>query len=84
MDHFTYFMLRLRGRREPGSGPGITGIVQQLSTGEKRTFADAGELLALLLEWPGPPESNVPADHGGSKVAEMDEAPQRTHHRRQP
>lgn len=51
MDHFSYFMLRVRRTGEPGSATEVTGTLQQLSTGEKRVFGDPAELVDLLLSW---------------------------------
>lgn len=51
MDHFTYFMLRLRHPAETAAGPAVMGVIQHLATGDKRVFGDAGELVELLLTW---------------------------------
>jgi hypothetical protein len=68
VDHFSYFMLRLRHREEPAPDHGITGIVQQLSTGEKRAFTNVGELLDLLLDWARPPTPKLGTDYGESNA----------------
>jgi hypothetical protein len=64
VDHFSYFMLRLQRRGGPAPPAGLQGIVQQLSTGEKRTFRDTGELVDLLLSWPDAPGNKLEADAG--------------------
>lgn len=69
MDHFSYFMLRLRQVDPPAAAAAVTGTVQQLSTGEKRTFADADELLALLAAWSHPRPSKLEPSVGESNNA---------------
>jgi hypothetical protein len=68
VDHFSYFMLRLR-RGDPPAAAAVTGTVQQLSTGEKRAFADADELLALLAAWSYPRSSKLEPGAGESNKA---------------
>ncbi len=73
MDHFSYFVLRLRHHGKPAPEPVLTGIVQQLSTGEKRAFTGTGELLDLLLHWPGPPDPKLEVEPGESKTVAAEE-----------
>jgi hypothetical protein len=73
VDHFSYFMLRLHHHGEATPEPVFTGMVQQLSTGEKRAFAGAGELLDLLLHWPRPPDPKLEAAHGENKTVAAEE-----------
>jgi hypothetical protein len=47
-EHFHYFMLRLRSR---GSDSPVAGMVEQLSTGEKRDFETADSLVDHLRQW---------------------------------
>lgn len=68
MDHFTYFMLRLRHPVETAAGPAVTGIIQHLATGEKRVFGDAGELVELLLAWSEARHSKVDPVGGKSNA----------------
>jgi hypothetical protein len=78
VEHFSYFMLRLHRHGAPATRPVVRGIVQQLSTGEKRTFTGAGELLDLLQHWPGPPDPKLEADRAASNtlaLAELDLQP---------
>jgi hypothetical protein len=57
LGQFEYFMLRVfRAEEHPQS---IAGQVERLGTGEKRRFETAGELLALVSQWP------VTTSHGG-------------------
>jgi hypothetical protein len=71
VDHFSYFMLRLQRSEAADAASVVTGIVQQLSTGEKRTFDDADELLALLLAWshPRPPKLEPGAGESNAVVS---------------
>ncbi len=47
---FAYFMVRLQ-RPAPGGAAALAGVVERLGTGEKRSFASAAELSALLDLW---------------------------------
>lgn len=60
---FSYFMIRLHHEASESAGD-VAGIVERLGTGEKRTFANGRELVALVSGWPAlmPP--------GAAKVAE--------------
>jgi len=44
---FSYFLIRLR-RTAHGPDGGLAGLVERLGTGEKKSFASADELLALV------------------------------------
>jgi hypothetical protein len=59
VDHVSYFMLRLRRTGGAAAAAAVAGTVQHLSTGEKRTFGNAGELIELLLAWSDPPPSKL-------------------------
>lgn len=48
--HFTYFMVRLSAA-QLGNEPRMTGVVERLVTGEKRSFATGAELIRLLDDW---------------------------------
>lgn len=52
---FSYFMIRL----SPGAGE-VSGVVERIGTGEKRTFASGQELVTLVSGWPAvhPPAVN--------------------------
>jgi len=46
----SYFLLRVQ---QQGNNPGgLSGAVERLSTGEKRSFQTAQELIHLLGDWP--------------------------------
>lgn len=47
---FSYFLVRLR-RTGAGLDGRFTGLVERLGTGEKRSFASADELVALVSGW---------------------------------
>ena len=47
-DRFHYFMLRLHSR---GADSPVTGTVERLGTGEKRTFETAESLIDVLRTW---------------------------------
>jgi hypothetical protein len=51
VERFTYFMVRIR---RPAELPDATlsGLVEQLATGEKRNFASAEELIRIVGSWP--------------------------------
>jgi hypothetical protein len=50
VEQFTYFMVRLESRAgDAGLEP--RGLVERLGSGQKRSFARSGELLALLTSW---------------------------------
>jgi hypothetical protein len=48
-DRFDYFMIRLSQR--DGEPEGMTGQVERLGTGEKRSFETGDQLLALFAVW---------------------------------
>jgi hypothetical protein len=49
---FEYFMVRLRWT---GDAPGeLSGQIERLGSGEKRTFDTGVHLLELVAKWPGP------------------------------
>ncbi len=52
MERFAYYMLRIR--RGPGAPPdgSLSGLVEQLATGEKQSFASGEELIRIVGEWP--------------------------------
>lgn len=60
---FSSVLLRLWRGEGPVRGTAATGIVQQLSAGGKRGFADTGELLGRLMDWLRAPERKLGADH---------------------
>jgi hypothetical protein len=49
-ESFAYFMLRLRHTDGVEDEP-LAGLIERLGTGEKRSFEDARELVALLGVW---------------------------------
>ena len=62
MDWFSYFMIRVRRSDTQGRASAeMAGLVEQLSSGDKRTFATADELLNLVRHWPdsGPEPSSI-------------------------
>jgi hypothetical protein len=46
-----YFMIRVHPDRS-AEPPAISGVIERLVTGEKRSFAGAAELVRLLAAWP--------------------------------
>ncbi|MGI9041183.1 MAG: hypothetical protein ACR2HK_08805 [Gemmatimonadales bacterium] len=48
-DRFDYFMIRLSQR--DGEPVSMTGQVERLGTGEKRSFETGDQLLALFAAW---------------------------------
>jgi hypothetical protein len=51
VERVTYFMLRVHHPRDDLLGD-VTGMVERLGAGEKRTFGSAQDLLALVRRWP--------------------------------
>jgi hypothetical protein len=51
VERFNYFMVRIR---RPGERPdaSFSGLVEQLATGEKRSFGSAEELIRIVRSWP--------------------------------
>jgi hypothetical protein len=49
--HFTYFVVRLQHAASMGRPPELSGVVERLVSGEKRTFGNAAELVRLLQAW---------------------------------
>jgi hypothetical protein len=49
-ERFTYFMLRIR-RPEELPDDSVSGLVEQLATGEKRSFASMEELIRIIRRW---------------------------------
>jgi hypothetical protein len=51
---FRYFMVRVRDAIDaPVVGDDqLTGIIERLAGGEKRSFADTAELIRLMARWP--------------------------------
>lgn len=64
MEHFAYYTIRIRLPNAPGSEP--SGVVEQLSTGEKRAFGNRNELLRLVTGWSGPADNAGQAEAGQS------------------
>jgi hypothetical protein len=66
VDQFTYFMIRLRRPLDAVPPELLTGVVERLASGEKRTFSSADELLLLLASrWPTMPPTLGP-DRGNA------------------
>ncbi len=62
-----YFMIRIQ---RTGSDPrAISGAIERLGTGERRTFQDGEELLRLVSSWPGA-SSKMQAGQGAGNLAE--------------
>jgi hypothetical protein len=53
MDRFVYFMVRVRhpGIGEPADA--LSGVIERLGVGEKKSFATANQLFDLIMTWPG-------------------------------
>jgi hypothetical protein len=51
VERVTYFMLRVRHPRDDLLGD-VTGMVERLGAGGKRTFGSAQDLLSLVRRWP--------------------------------
>lgn len=58
--HFAYFTVRLRVSA-PGEPANLSGIVERLGAGRKRSFPDGQELLRLLTDWSQPPRKMTSA-----------------------
>lgn len=66
MGEFAFFTMRVQ--RPPGDLPvsAVSGVLEELGTGQKRTFADAAELLELLCGRPGASLKMHPGDASGN------------------
>jgi hypothetical protein len=51
VERFAYFMVRIR-RPDELPDDSFSGLVEQLATGEKRSFASAEELIRIVRSWP--------------------------------
>ena len=51
MDEFSYYMIRLHRAPVEQRPESLSGVVERLDTGEKRSFADCDELPRLLNGW---------------------------------
>jgi hypothetical protein len=52
VERFAYFMIRVRrGSLDSAEGT-LTGLVEQLATGEKESFASGEELIRIVRRWP--------------------------------
>lgn len=59
MDDFAYFRIRI-GRAEGGQAPGaLSGVVERIGTGEKRSFASGDELIRFMCG-AEPPDRSLP------------------------
>ena len=50
LTRFAYFMIRVHNVTDAGPRS-VSGLVERLGTGEKRSFQDGEELLGLLSSW---------------------------------
>jgi hypothetical protein len=65
-ERFEYFMVRVtRSTREPGR---VTGLIERLGSGEKRSF-DTGEQLAQLVGGNFAPDVNMQSAESGRNAA---------------
>lgn len=59
VDDFAYFRIRI-GREEGGQAPAaLSGVVERIGTGEKRSFASGDELIRFMCG-AGSPERSLP------------------------
>ena len=70
MLRFAYFTLRLRLPDDTSIDPAATGVVEDLTTGEKHEFAGAHELLGLLGMERGDPSNMQPGREPGQTLTE--------------
>ena len=65
MAQFRYFMVRLQDAIDaPAVGDEhLTGVIERLASGEKRTFASTAELVRLMASW---------HDHGSNMESVLD------------
>jgi hypothetical protein len=69
-EHFAYFMIRVhRGALVSAEGT-LTGLIEQLATGEKESFASAEELIRIVRRWP-----ETPARYRAATAAEQEQSP---------
>ena len=63
MERFAYYMIRMAQPHEDSASDAerVTGVIERLASGEKRTFGNADELLRLVTEWPGSRQARVPS-----------------------
>ncbi len=71
MERFAYFMVRIR--RSPDAPPddSLSGLVEQLATGEKQSFASGEELIRIVRSWPGA-QRKIGRDLHPSKQADQE------------
>ena len=74
---FSYFLVRLRGTAR-GPDVGLAGMVERLGTGEKRSFASADELLALVAGWRGASASIEETSPAGQPADDAPPTPSQT------
>lgn len=60
---FSYFMIRIQ-RPGPARPATVSGVIERLGTGEKRSFADGAQLLDLLGSWSDGSKMQVPTEAG--------------------
>lgn len=48
--HFGYFVVQMRATQDT-TGVEVTGVLEDLGTGEKRTFSSGDGLARLVSEW---------------------------------
>jgi hypothetical protein len=58
-EHFAYFMIRVRRGSLASAEGTLTGLVEQLATGEKESFASAEELIRIICRWPVPEHRSI-------------------------
>lgn len=72
METSDYFMLRIR--RDTAATTVLVGLIERLTTGEKRSFDSGDELLRLVTAWPDPvpkmPGITVPGNAAAAAPAE--------------
>ena len=57
---FSYFMVRIQ-RADAARPAAVSGVIERLGTGEKRSFADGTQLLELLGSWSDGSKMQAPA-----------------------
>jgi hypothetical protein len=55
IEQFAYFMIRVRRTSKSSKGDSLSGMIEELATGEKESFASGAELIRILCRSPGPP-----------------------------
>lgn len=66
VEHFAYFMIRVHHPPDGADGESVSGLVEHLKTGEKRSFESSDDLVRLIIGWPGPPRKMKPEPEIGN------------------